>query len=53
MELFDLVEGSIILVAGCPLESLPQVLLEIDGDDVYAVGMLGLIFGRDKNLMES
>ena len=39
-----------IIVSGQAYESLPQVLLEVDGDDVYAVGMLGLVFGRTTNL---
>ncbi len=39
-----------IIVSGQAYESLPQVLLEIDGDDIYAVGMLGLVFGRNTNL---
>jgi arsenite oxidase small subunit len=40
-----------IIVSGQAYESLPQVLLEIDGkNDVYAVGMLGLVFGRNTNL---
>ncbi len=52
LSLYDLRRHGII-VSGQAYESLPQVLLEIDGGDVYAVGMLGLIFGRDKNLMES
>ncbi len=38
-----------IIVSGQAYESLPQVLLEIDGDNVYAVGMLGLVFGRTTN----
>lgn len=42
-----------IVVSGQAYESLPQVLLELDGDDIYAVGMMGLIFGRHKNLLES
>jgi arsenite oxidase small subunit len=40
-----------ILVSGQAYESLPQVLLEVDGDDVYAVGMFGLIYGRYDNLI--
>ena len=28
-------------------------LLELDGDEIYAIGMFGLIFGRNKNLIES
>ncbi len=42
-----------IIVSGQAYQSLPQVLLELDGDDVYAVGMMGLLYGRNKNLMES
>jgi len=42
-----------IIVSGQAYESLPQVLLELDGDDIYAVGMMGLIYGRNQNLMES
>ncbi len=40
-----------IIVSGQAYESLPQVLLELDGDDIYAVGMMGLIYGRNQNLM--
>lgn len=40
-----------ILVSGQAYQSLPQVLLEIDGDDIYAVGMFGLIYGRYDNLI--
>lgn len=39
-----------ILISGQAFESLPQVLLELDGDDIYAVGVFGLIFGRNDNL---
>jgi arsenite oxidase small subunit len=42
-----------IIVSGQAYESLPQVLLELDGDDIYAVGVMGLLYGRNKNLMES
>lgn len=42
-----------IVISGQAYQSLPQVLLELDGDDIYAVGMMGLIFGRHKNLLES
>jgi len=42
-----------IIVSGQAYESLPQVLLELDGDDIYAVGMMGLLFGRNENLMKS
>jgi len=39
-----------ILISGQAYQSLPQVLLEIDGDDIYATGIFGLIFGREDNL---
>ncbi len=39
-----------IIVSGQAYESLPQVLLEVDGDNIYAVGMLGLAFGRTTNM---
>lgn len=39
-----------ILISGQAYQSLPQVLLELDGDNIYAVGVFGLIFGRCDNL---
>ena len=39
-----------ILISGQAYQSLPQVLLELDGDNIYAIGMFGLIFGRYDNL---
>lgn len=39
-----------ILISGQAYQSLPQVLLELEGDDIYAVGVFGLIFGRHENL---
>ena len=39
-----------ILISGQAYQSLPQVLLELDGDRIYAVGVFGLIFGRYDNL---
>ena len=39
-----------ILISGQAYQSLPQVLLELDGDDIYAVDVFGLIFGRYDNL---
>ncbi|HAH02844.1 MAG TPA: arsenate reductase (azurin) small subunit, partial [Vibrio sp.] len=41
-----------IMVSGQAFESLPQVLLELEGDDIYAVGVMGLIFGRMENLID-
>jgi arsenite oxidase small subunit len=42
-----------IIVSGQAYQSLPQVMLELDGDDIYAVGMMGLLFGRNENLMNT
>ena len=39
-----------MFISGQAYQSLPQVLLELDGDDIYAVGMFGLIYGRYDNL---
>ena len=39
-----------ILISGQAYQNLPQVLLELEGDDIYAVGVFGLIFGRYDNL---
>ena len=39
-----------ILISGQAYQSLPQILLELDGDDIYATGIFGLIFGRMDNL---
>jgi len=49
---YDLTRHGII-VSGQAYQSIPQVLLELDGDDIYAVGMMGLLFGRNDNLKES
>ncbi|WP_104399727.1 arsenate reductase (azurin) small subunit [Vibrio penaeicida] len=40
-----------IIVSGQAYESLPQVLLELEGDDIYAVGIMGLLFGRTDNII--
>lgn len=45
---FDLTRHGMV-VAGHATESLPQIVLEVDGDDVYATGVLGLIYGKRDN----
>jgi len=50
LSVFDLRRHGII-VSGQAYESLPQVMLELDGDDIYAVGIMGLLFGRNENLI--
>ncbi|MDM8566576.1 arsenate reductase (azurin) small subunit [Candidatus Halobeggiatoa sp. HSG11] len=42
-----------IIVSGQAYQSLPQVMLELDGDNIYAAGLMGLLFGRNQNLMEA
>ena len=37
------------MIIGHATGGLPQVILEIDGDNIYAVGFEGLIFGRINN----
>ncbi len=49
---FDLTRHGMV-IAGHATESLPQVLLELEGDDIYAVGVLGLIYGRHDNVMKA
>ena len=46
---FDLTRHGIV-ISGHATESLPQILLELEGDDIYAVGIIGLIHGRYDNL---
>ena len=45
---FDLTRHG-LMVTGNATQSLPQILLELDGDDVIAHGVLGLLFGYDTN----
>ncbi len=52
LSLYDLRRHGIV-VSGQAYQSIPQVLLEVEGDDIYAVGMMGLIFGRNKNIMDA
>ncbi len=45
---FDLTRHGIV-VAGHATQPLPQVVLELNGNDISAVGMLGLIYGFSAN----
>jgi len=51
LSLFDLRRHGIV-VSGQAYESLPQVLLEVEDDDIYAIGIIGLLFGRNHNLVQ-
>lgn len=46
---FDLTRYGMV-VAGQATESLPQISLEVVGDDVWATGVQGLIYGYHANL---
>ncbi len=46
---FDLTRHGMV-VAGHATESLPQIVLEVRGPDIYAVGVQGLIYGYSRNL---
>jgi len=46
---FDLTRHGMV-VSGHGTESLPQIVLETQGDDIYAVGVLGLIYGYSANV---
>ena len=45
---FDLTKHGMI-VSGHAVESLPQIVLEIDGDDIIATGVMGLFYGYSQN----
>lgn len=46
---FDLTRHGMV-IAGHATETLPQILLEIEGDAIYATGIVGLVYGRFDNL---
>ena len=46
---FDLTRHGMV-VAGHATDNLPQVVLEVDGEDIYAQGVLGLIYGYSSNV---
>ena len=48
---FDLRKGGIPVHASAT-QNLPQVVLRIDGDDVIAIGVVGLVYGYRNNLAD-
>jgi len=46
---FDLTKHGMV-VAGQATESLPQIVLEAKGDELWATGVMGLIYGYHSNL---
>lgn len=49
---FDLTRHGMV-VSGHATESLPQIILETEGDDIFATGVMGLIYGYGSNLERS
>jgi len=45
---FDLTKHGMV-VSGHATASLPQIALELDGDDIVAIGVMGLFFGHTRN----
>lgn len=45
---FDLTRHGMV-VAGHATQALPQILLELAGDDIYATGVVGLLYGNSMN----
>lgn len=45
---FDLTKHGMV-VSGHATASLPQIALELDGDDIVATGVMGLFFGHNRN----
>jgi arsenite oxidase small subunit len=45
---FDLTRHGMV-IAGHATESLPQGRLEIDGDDIYVSGIMGILYGHQTN----
>jgi len=40
-----------MMVSASAVQNLPQIVLELEGNDIYAVGVLGLIYGYPDNMM--
>jgi arsenite oxidase small subunit len=49
---FDLRKGGMPVHASAT-QNLPQVLLRLDGDDIVAYGMVGLVYGQRHNLADA
>lgn len=48
---FDLTRHGMV-ISGHATQGLPQIILETDGDDIIATGVMGLIFGYYDNQMD-
>ncbi|MEE8187480.1 MAG: arsenate reductase (azurin) small subunit [Nitrososphaerales archaeon] len=49
---FDLTKNGMVIL-GQATESLPQIHLQVDGDDIFAVGVMRLIYGFRSNLEDA
>jgi arsenite oxidase small subunit len=49
---FDLTRHGMV-VSGHATQGLPQITLELEGDEIVATGVMGLIFGYHDNLSET
>lgn len=45
---FDLTRHGMV-VSGHATQGLPQITLEVEGDDIYATGVMGLVYGYHDN----
>lgn len=48
---FDLTRHGMV-IAGHASQGLSQIVLELDGDDIYAVGVMGLLYGYYDNAVD-
>jgi arsenite oxidase small subunit len=48
---FDMKKGGIPVHASAT-QNLPQIVLRVDGDDIFAMGVIGLIYGYRNNLAD-
>ena len=46
---FDLAKNG-VMILGQATQSLPQIVLDVDGDDILALGVTGLVYGAWNNL---
>ncbi len=48
---FDLTRHGMV-ISGHATEGLPQIILETDGDEIIATGVMGLVFGYSDNRVD-
>ncbi len=49
---FDLTKRGQVVI-GQATEDLPQIILDVDGDDIFAVGTMGVVYGFRDNLADA